>query len=154
MKVNTRLFGEIEIAQEKIICFKNGIIGFPDCKQFTLIYDETESGERKNISWLQSLDEPAFALPVMNPLLVKEDYDPQVEEELLKNLGSLTPENICVLVTVTVPSDIKKMSVNLKAPIVINAEELKAEQIIVDDNFPVKYMIYDVLQERKKKAGE
>lgn len=154
MKVNTRLFGEIEIEKEKIICFENGIIGFPDCKQFTLIFDETEDGERKNISWLQSLDEPSFALPVMDPLLVKDDYNPQVEYELLKGLGNLTEENTYVLVTVTVPSDIKKLSVNLKAPIVINVDELKAEQLIVEDGFPVKYMIYDILQNKKKKAGE
>ena len=154
MKVNTRLFGEIEIEKEKIICFENGIIGFSDCKQFTLIFDETEDGERKNISWLQSLDEPSFALPVMDPLLVKDDYNPQVEYELLKGLGNLTEENTYVLVTVTVPSDIKKLSVNLKAPIVINVDELKAEQLIVEDGFPVKYMIYDILQNKKKKAGE
>lgn len=154
MKVNTRLFGEIEVEGDKIICFENGIIGFPDCKKFTLIFDETENGERKNISWLQSLDEPSFALQVMDPLCVKEDYNPEVEHELLKSLGNLTPDNTYVLVTVTVPSDIKKLSVNLRAPIVINVDELKAEQLIVDDKFPVKYMIYDILQERKTKAGE
>ena len=154
MKVNTRLFGEIEIEQEKIICFENGIIGFPDCKQITLIIDETDDGARKNISWLQSLDEPSFALPVMDPLLIKEDYNPQVEHELMKSLGNLTEENTYVLVTVTVPADIKKISVNLRAPIVINVENLKAEQLIVDDSYPVKYMIYDILQSKKTKAGE
>lgn len=152
MKVNTRLFGEIEIEENKIISFENGIIGFPDCKQFALIFDEVESKDKRNISWLQSLDEPSFALPVMDPLLVKEDYNPQVEHELLKNLGNLTPENTYVLVTVTVPSDIKKLSINLRAPIIINSDELKAEQLIVDDSLPVKYMIYDILQ--NKKAGE
>lgn len=154
MKVNTRLFGEIEIEKDKIICFENGIIGFPDCKQFTLIFDETEDGERKNISWLQSLDEPSFALPVMDPLLVKEDYNPQVEYELLKSLGNLTEENTYVLVTVTVPTDVKKISVNLRAPIVINVDEMKGEQLIVEDSFPVKYMVYDILQSKKAKAGE
>lgn len=154
MKVNTRLFGEIEIEKDKIICFENGIIGFPDCKQFTLIFDEAEDGERKNISWLQSLDEPSFALPVMDPLLVKEDYNPQVEHELLKSLGNLTEENTYVLVTVTVPTDVKKLSVNLRAPIVINVDELKGEQLIVEDSFPVKYMVYDILQSKKAKAGE
>lgn len=154
MKVNTRLFGEIEVEQDKIICFQNGIIGFPDCKQFTLIFDEEEDGARKSISWLQSLDEPSFALPVIDPLVVKGDYNPQVEHELMKGLGSLTEENTYVLVTVTVPADIKKLSVNLRAPIVINVEELNAEQLIVDDGYPVKYMIYDILQSKKEKAGE
>ena len=154
MKVDTRLFGEIEVEEDKVICFENGIIGFPDCKQFTLIFDETEDGERKNIFWLQSLDESSFALPVMDPLLVKADYNPLVEQELLKSLGNLTEENTYVLVTVTVPSDVKKLSVNLRAPIVINVDELKAEQLIVDDSFPVKYMIYDILQSKRERAGE
>ncbi len=57
---------------------------------------------------MQSLDEPVVALPVMNPLAIKEDYNPMVEDELLKPLGEMTPENTFVLVTVTVPEDIKK----------------------------------------------
>lgn len=154
MQLNTRLFGEIEIEDEKIIFFEKGIIGFSHCQRFTLIYDETEDGKRKNISWLQSIEEPAFALPVIDPLIVKRDYDPQVEHELLNSLGTLTEENLYVLVTVTVPTDIKKLSVNLKAPIIINVEERKAEQLIVEDDFPVKYFIYEILQEKKEKEGE
>lgn len=153
MKVNTRLFGEIEIEQDKIICFENGIIGFPDCRNFTLIYDK-EDGKKNNISWLQSMDEPAFALPVINPLVIKEDYNPTVEDEFLKGLGSLTPENIYVLVTVTVPQKIENISINLKAPIIINTDERKAIQVIIEDDFPVKYMIYDILKGRKERAGE
>lgn len=154
MELNTRLFGEIEVEEEKVIFFEKGIIGFPDFQNFTLIYDEREDGKRKSISWLQSLDEPEFALPVMNPLLIKEDYNPNVEDEMLKHLGNLTEENTFVLVTVTATSDITKLSVNLKAPIVINAAERKAHQIIVEDDFPVKYMIYDILQAKREKAGE
>lgn len=152
MRVNTRLFGEIEIADEKIITFPNGIIGFPDMKKFTMIYDE-EQGTGAGIRWLQSMDEPAFAMPVMDPLVVKADYNPEVEDEILKNIGTLTPDNTLVLVTVTVPSDLTKMSVNLQGPIIINVDERKACQVIVDTaEYPVKYPIYDVLQARK--AGE
>ena len=81
MKLTTRVFGEIDIEDEKIINFEDGIIGFPDLKRFALIVDEGRKG--KAINWLQSLDEPAFALPVMDPLLMKEDYNPTVDEELL-----------------------------------------------------------------------
>ncbi len=154
MQLNTRLFGEIEVEEEKIIFFEKGIIGFPHCQRFTLIYDEGDDGKRKNISWLQSIEEPGFALPVIDPLVIKEDYDPKVEHELLKNLGALTEENTYVLVTVTVPADVKKLSVNLKAPIVINVDERKAGQIIIEDSFPVKYPIYEILQAKKEKAGE
>ena len=152
MRVNTRLFGEIEIADEKIITFPNGIIGFADMTKFTLIYDE-EQGSTAGIRWLQSLDEPGFAMPVMDPLTVKEDYNPEVDDEILKNIGKVTADNILVLVTVTVPSDLTKMSVNLQGPIIINVDECKACQVIVDaEGCPVKYPIYDILQARK--AGE
>jgi len=152
MKINTRIFGEVEIADDKIITFDNGIIGFPDMKHFTLLHDE-EKGTNAGIRFLQSIDEPSFAMPVMDPLVVKPDFDPEVEDELLTCAGQLTSENILVLVTVTVPSDLTGMTVNLQGPIIINVDERKACQIILDGGeYPVKYPIYDILQARK--AGE
>ena len=150
MKLKTRVFGEIDIDDEKIITFENGIIGFPDLKRFTLIKKKKKKG---GISWMQSLDEPVVVLPVMNPLAIKEDYNPMVEDELLKPLGEMTPENTFVLVTVTVPEDIKKITVNLKAPIVINVAERKAAQIIVE-GAEVKYPIYEMIKSGMEKAGE
>ena len=152
MVVETRVFGTVEISDEKIITFPGGIIGFPDLKQFTLLYDETKP--QAAIKWLQSLDEPVFAMPVMDPLVVKADYDPMVEDELLKPLGELNPEEILVLVTVSVPSDLTQMTVNLQAPIIVNAENRKAGQLIVDNNggeYPVKFPIYDIIQKNKER---
>lgn len=153
MKAATRLFGEIEIDESKIITFEDGIIGFLDMKKFTLIFDEEKEG-RPSISWLQSMDEPEIAFPVMDPLFVCETYNPSVEDELLKNLGTIKEDNLYVLVTVTVPQNIKELAVNLKAPIVINTDTRKASQIIVEDDLPVRYRIYEILEEAKKKAGE
>ncbi len=152
MKVNTRIFGEVDIEEAKLITFEGGIIGFPDMKKFALIYD-SEKGVNAGIRYLQSMDEPTFAMPVMDPLSVCEDYNPEVEDELLKNLGNLDGDNLLVMTTVTVPKDIKEMSVNLMGPIIINTDTRKACQVIVDgDKYPVKYPIYDILQARK--AGE
>lgn len=152
MIINTRVFGEVEITDDKIITFPGGIIGFPDMKQFTLLHDE-EQGVSAGIRWLQSLDEPGFALPVMDPLVVKADYNPEIDDELLKGIGEVTADNLLVLVTVKVPSDLTKMSVNLQGPIIINVDERKACQIIVDaDTYPVRFPIYEILQSRK--AGE
>lgn len=152
MKVITKVFGEITLDDEKIITFPQGIVGFPDLTEFALIHD-TEKGS-DSIHWLQSLQETAFAMPVMDPLLVRADYNPEVDDELLKQIGDLTPEEMLVLVTVTVPKDLTKMSVNLKGPIVINAAERKAVQVIVDgDDYQVKFPIYDILNANKK-AGE
>ena len=151
MQILTKLFGEITIDEDKIIQFPNGIIGFPDLTEFTLVHDEEKGTE--SIHWLQSIQEPAFAMPVMDPLIVCPDYNPEVDDELLDVLGEIIPEELLVLVTVTVPKDLAKMSVNLKGPIVINAAEKKALQVIVEgDEYPVKFPIYDILNQ--KKAGE
>ena len=152
MKINTKLFGEIEISEDKILTFQDGIIGFPELKRFALLHDE-ERGTEAGIRFLQSLDEPGFAMPVMNPLIVKPDYDPEVDDELLAGAGKITEDNLLVLVTVSIPSDLTQMSVNLQGPFVINIEEHKACQIIVESgNYPVKFPIYDILQAGKAGA--
>lgn len=63
MKINTKVFGEIEISEDKIIIFQDGIIGFPDLKRFALLHD-MERGDNVGIRFLQSLEEPGFAMPV------------------------------------------------------------------------------------------
>ena len=104
--------------------------------------------------WLQSMDDADIALPVMIPNTVKEDYAPNVSEEIVAPLGELNEQNTYILVTVTVPKNIQDFSVNLKAPIVINMDNHKGVQLIVEDDYPVKYKVYDVLKAKKEKAGE
>lgn len=154
MQITTRVFGEITIDDEKLIHFPNGIIGFPDLQDFALIHDEEKGTD--TIHWLQSIQEPAFAMPVMDPLIVRPDYNPEVDDELLKNIGELIPEELLVMVTVTIPkNDVKSMTVNLKGPIVINAAERLGTQVIVEgDEYPVKFPIYDILNQNRERAGE
>lgn len=153
MKANTRLFGEIDIEEEKIITLEQGMIGFPDMQKFALIFDE-EKGEEAKIMWLQSMDDPCVAFPVIRPELVMPEYNPTVNDEILEPLGELTDENLFVLVTLTAVADVQKNSVNLKAPIIINTITRKGCQLIVEDDYPVKYNIYKALKEKKEKAGE
>jgi flagellar assembly factor FliW len=150
MLVKTRHFGEIDLEEDKILYFESGILGFEEYKKYTILFDE-EDGERSDISWLQSLDEEALAIPVINPFLVRSDYNPEVEDELLKPLGTVTQENIAVLVTITVPAELEKISANLKAPFIINTDTKKGAQIIVDNqDYEVKYYFYDQLKAAKE----
>lgn len=150
MRITTKFFGEIEISDDKIITFENGIIGFPELKRFALLHDE-ERGTQAGIRFLQSLEEPGFSMPVMNPLVVKPDYDPEVEDELLASAGEINGENLLVLVTVSIPGDLTKMSVNLQGPFIINVEEHRGCQIIVENgDYPVRFPVYEILQSAGK----
>lgn len=152
MKAHTRLFGEINIEDEKLITLETGMIGFPDLQKFALIFDEEKEKKESSIMWLQSIDEPEIAFPVMHPDVVTEDYKPTVTDEVLEPLGELHEENIYMLVTVTASSDVKNTSVNLKAPIIINTDTRVGSQIIVEDDYPVKFKIYDAIQAKKKES--
>lgn len=153
MKMLTRAFGEIEIDDSKVINFPNGIIGFPDLQQFVLLYDEEQGSN--TIKWLQSVEEPGFAMPVINPLQVKEDYNPVVDDELLKPIGEMKDDEMVVLVTMTIPHELEKMTVNLRGPIIINSETCKGCQVILDsDEYKVKYPVYEILRAQKGKGGD
>ena len=152
MTITTKLFGEIEVDESKKITFVQGIIGFPDLKDFLLVHDSESQG---GIRWMQSIQEPAFAIPVIDPLIVMPDYNPRIEDDLLIPIGEINADNTLVLVTITVPHDLTKMTVNLKGPIVINGDTRKANQIITDDDrYQVKFPIYDILKSNKERAGE
>lgn len=154
MKVLTKFFGEVELDDNKILEFPNGIIGFEDFKKYAILYDEENEGKTR-ISWLQSLEEPALALPVIDPLAIVPEYAPTIEDELLKPLGDPADEDLLFLLAMTVPSDIAKVTANMKAPFIINAATCKGAQIIVDNaDYPVKFNVYESVQKMKEKAGE
>lgn len=154
MKAVTRLFGTIDIADDKIITMERGMIGFPDLTHFALIFDEEKKDKKFKIMWLQSMDDGDIAFPVADPIQIKEDYKPLVNEEIISPLGEMTEDNTYILVTVTVPKKVEDFSINLKAPIVINMDTNRGAQIITEDEYPVKYRIYDLLKGNTEKAGE
>lgn len=149
MLVKTKHFGDINLDESKIIRLEQGMLGFQDCKNYTLLYDD-EDGERPDISWLQSLEEPALAIPVVSPFLLFPAYNPEIEDELLKPLGKLTDDNMVVLVTITIPSDIENITANLKAPFIINSDTRKGVQLIVENSdYEIKFHFYDRLEALK-----
>lgn len=153
MKLETKLFGEIEIDESRIITFTDGIIGFPDMKRFLLIHDE--ESDNHFISWLQSIEEPTYAVPVICPLDVLEDYNPFIAEELLKTIEPYQTENLAIFTTIRVTDKIEEMTSNFRAPFIINSDNKTGCQVIVEDEqYLVKYPIYEILKQKKERAEE
>lgn len=155
MLVKTRFFGEVDIEDEKILTFDNGIMGFEDMKRWTLIYD-IEKGSEGPISWFQSLDMAELALPVINPYTVIAVYEPVVEDELLKPLGEFKDEELVTFLTITIPSeDPSKTTANFRAPILINPVNRKGIQVIVNnEDYPIKFSIYESVQKMKAEKNK
>ena len=155
MQINTKWFGTVEIDDAKVITFEKGLIGFEDCSRFAIVY-ETEDKKEKPIMWLQSLDEQALALPIIKPEYIVDEYAPDVEDELVYKLReNVKSDDLMIFVTMTVPSDLTKMTCNLKAPIIINTATMKAVQAVAaNEDYVVRFPVYNLLKERKEKAGE
>ena len=145
MLIKTRYFGNIDIDESKTICFPKGIVGFAELQRFALIHDSEQNPV--GIRWLQSLDHPDFAMPVIDPLIVSEEYAPVLRDMEQDVIGECTDP--FVLVSLTIPADISKMSANLSGAFVINPENNKAVQV-VQENYPVKFMVYDILKAKKE----
>lgn len=141
MKVKTRYFGEVEIEDEKIIHFEHGLFGFEDYKDYTILYD-VEAGEEPFFSWLQCVTEQSLAFPVVNPQRIDPQYDPVLEDALLEPLGEIGEEDLAVLLLATVPKDVKKTSVNMKAPLIINAGTRTGVQIVAEnEEYEIKHYL-------------
>ena len=148
MRIETRYFGEVEYNDSQVLHFPHGIPGFPDDKRFLLM---PESDPPDLFYWLQSLDNGDVAFTLMDVYRVINDYDPMVEPDEVAELGNLTDKALDIFNIVVIPEDTKKMRVNLKAPIAINMEAGLGKQIIVsNDEYPVRYMIFDELEKYNK----
>lgn len=143
MKIMTRDFGEVEATENDVISFEQKIFGFEDYTDYIILYDDDFNGE---LAWLQSIEEPDLCFIIANPELTIGDYEPNCEKEAKKIIGAGTYEYWLIMV---VKEDFKESTVNLKSPVVINLDNRKAMQVILEERYPIKYHLFDTGKEQK-----
>ncbi len=129
MQIETARFGEIEIPEDRVLEFPEGLVGFPGLNRFLVIEDESSAPFR----WLQSLDEADLAYVVVEPKWVMPGYQIDLSPSVAAGLGIAQPDDMSVLVIVTIPEDPREMTANLRGPLVFNAASRKGSQLILDD---------------------
>jgi len=151
MLLNTKHFGEIEIDESKIINFREGIPGFEDAKRFIVLYDGDETSPFR---WLQSVDNAQLAFATVNPFMILNDYDIEIPEETVSSLNIESIEDVMVLSIVVVPDDPNEMTMNLKAPVIINVKNNIGMQVVLDtDIYSVRHYIVEELRRREVNTG-
>lgn len=148
MIIESKYFGELEFAEEKIITFTHGLIAFAQMKRFILI--ENQDSENP-LWWLQSIDEPELAFVVINPFAFKADYEFELSPEDVEELAIQSQEDIVILAIVVVPEEVKKMTANLLAPVIFNARLKKGKQIVLQDKqYTTRHLIMEELQKTQQ----
>jgi len=130
MKFISKVHGEIEYKENNVITFSKGIPGFNNLKKFILL----DLDEYKPFKLLQSLENDEISLIVTSPYEFFHEYEIKLSEDTIRNLKIDSPEQVMVLTTVTLNSDVEKVTANLQGPIIINTSNNLGEQIILDDS--------------------
>jgi flagellar assembly factor FliW len=151
MILKTRYFGELDVKDDDIIHFRHGIPGFENVKKFVLINSEEEESPFK---WIQGVDEPKPAFVIADPFVIRKDYEVNISDEVLKELEIKSPSDVSIFCIVVVPEDIKKMTMNMQAPLVINSIKRRGRQLILDtDKYGVRHYILEELRRQGDKAN-
>jgi flagellar assembly factor FliW len=146
--INTKPFGSIEVTDEQVINFPDGILGFDYIKKFALL-DEKDSP----FLWLQAYDEPDLAFVLISPLEFLEEYSLVISQSDLDDVQAKSPEDLLVFAIVTIPTENpSSMTANLQGPVIINPKQLKGKQAIsLSDKYRVRHGILDEMKKRAKK---
>ena len=128
MKIETSRFGTIEAGEEDLVHFPSGIIGFPAEKQFILIPHANSS----IIAWLQSVQTPGLAFPVVSAHGLIADYPDVSIAEVAERYGIPgNSEELAVLVVLSAPRN-QPATVNLLAPLVVSSSQRKGAQVFLE----------------------
>ena len=145
MTVQTSRFGELELRQEDILTFSEGLLGFGDLREFVLIDDLSD----EIFIWLQSCENPDIAFPVLESELLSGVCDTTLSKSELQSLRVQESSGCRFFTIITIPDDLTQMTANLKAPIAINVKERLGRQCVLQDNkLQIREPIFALLQQR------
>lgn len=151
MKILTKRFGLVEVDPSKVLTFPEGLIGFSEYKDYLVI--DLEGGDGC-LKLLQSLDEPALEFVILEPRGVFLDYDPVLYPNDLAGLQVSSPDELMLLVVVTVPKDVRKMTANLQAPLVVNPKKRLGKQVVVaSPEYTTKHSVLRALASQVRRTG-
>ncbi len=147
MEVLTKTMGKVNVQENQLMTVPDGLYGFENYTKFALIDSEYEP-----FLWLQSTEDSTLAFLIIDPFLISDDYETDIDEESLKKIGITKPEDVIVMTIVTVPGDGSPITANFQGPLVINKQNHKCMQVILSDNrWSTKVNIVEALS---KKGGQ
>lgn len=132
MQVETTRFGTMEIRADDILLFPQGLYAFERMRHWVLLSDATNP----TVGWLQSVTQADVALPVVSPRRFVSNYQVRVNRSQLAPLELTTPDEAFVLAVVS--RNDGRLTLNLKAPLIINLNRRLGRQVVTNDEQPLQ----------------
>jgi flagellar assembly factor FliW len=130
--VPSRSLGTLTVPADEVIAFTSPIAGFADSLRYALVpHSLPVAGDRASVAWLQAIDNPFQAFVVTDPWMIAPDYSPEISDADAAELGLESFEHARVFGILTIPADPREISINLRAPIVVNVNDRRAKQVVL-----------------------
>lgn len=139
MKLNTKYHGIKDYYEEDVIIFNKCIPGFEGLKKFILFSAE----ENEMFKILHSIEDDNIGLILTSPFTQFKDYEFELTDEKIRELRITSNDDVVVLNTVTLSSKLENITINLKAPFIININAKIGEQIILNnESYSIKQSLF------------
>jgi flagellar assembly factor FliW len=123
------LFGALDVADDQLLRFDDGLPGFTGCKRWILI-----EGEKPGTAWLQSVELGAIAFLLIDPFVFFDGFSVDIAPSEVRRLEADDATQLAVFAIVTFPATRTEVATaNLQGPVVINAPRRRAAQIVLSD---------------------
>jgi flagellar assembly factor FliW len=136
MQIRTTRFGPLDIEADDILVFPQGLLGLEDCRHWVLLAD----AENSSLGWLQCTTRPEVALAVVSPRRFVPQYQFRVYRSELASLNMKPGEQAQVLVIVG--KNDRALTLNLKAPVVINLQRHLGRQVVANGEQPMQHELF------------
>jgi flagellar assembly factor FliW len=140
MRIHTAVFGEMEVEASQVYKVPGGLYGFEDIDEYALI---TRQEDDVTLMWFQATQSPVPCFVVFDPYDIATGFEPEIEPADLRFLAVQNHKNLRFLVLAVVPEDVTKATVNMKSPLAINEEEGTVRQVILRNDYPIRFPLAD-----------
>ena len=124
--IESTRFGKVEIDESIVLEFESGMIGFPEHRRYVILKQRDDSV----FMWLHSVDDGGLAFPIVLPWVFHWDYEVKLSDEDMAAIGVERADQISIYCVVSVGADVRKATINLFSPIVVNNDDRRARQVI------------------------
>jgi flagellar assembly factor FliW len=129
ISVHSNKFGELSAAEEDILEFPEGLMGFHGLHRFALVTPSKQSPFRLAVS----IEDPDVGFAVADPANLFSNYEVDLSHEC-EVLDIESDEDLAVYVMLSVPEDAMRTTANLLAPLVVNRRTRVGRQLVLSDS--------------------
>ena len=143
LAVHSQALGAIEVAADSVLTVTEPLAGFPDCGAYALVEHTKQDGRASaSVYWLQAVERPFHAFVVTDPWGVFPDYSPEISGSDATELGLESFDDSRVFAILTVPRNPSEITVNLRAPIVVNMTLRRAKLVVLlNDEYHTRHLM-------------